>query len=53
MATLDRLLVNPIPTGGDFEDFRDNGQKNFIARIERSMYVVSLLKRVFEDLLGN
>ena len=38
---------------GVFEDFQDNDRKFFIGRIERSMYVVSLLKRVFEDLFGN
>ena len=45
--------VNPLPTGGDFEDFRDNSRKFFIGRMERSINVVSLLKRVFEDLFGN
>ena len=44
---------NPLPTGGDFEDFRDNSRKIFIGRIERSMTVVSLPKRVFQDLFGN
>ena len=49
----EKSKLHPIPTGGVFEDFQDNGRTIFIGRIERSMYVVSLLKRVFEDLFGN